>query len=301
MKFLKEVTESVEYLFEESKDPSKPKQYFIEGIFMQGDIKNRNGRIYPTKTLVKEMNRYLKEKVEPKLALGELNHPDTPAVNPERASHLITNLWVEGNNIMGRAKVLDTPLGKIVKTLMDEGVKIGVSSRGFGTVSNVNGTKMVGEDFHLSTVDIVSDPSAPNAFVESILESKEYALLEGQIIEVNEATEKAILEKHGHVYETLSEENTSEKLAKLNEELVLKEFEKLLSESFKHKTEIVHMSKLNHGDTIMENGKMVTLGKNDIKSGNIRGKTYRETKGNVERVLFPSYKEGKISGYTTQR
>ena len=117
MKFLKEVTESVEYQIEET-DSSKPKQYFIEGIFMQGDVKNRNGRIYPTQTLVKEPKRYTEQKINSKQSLGELNHPDSAAINPERASHLITKLWVEGNNIMGRAKVLDTPMGKIVKTLL---------------------------------------------------------------------------------------------------------------------------------------------------------------------------------------
>lgn len=225
MKFLKEVTESVEYLIEET-DSSKPKQYFIEGIFMQGDVKNRNGRIYPTQTLVKEAKRYTEQKINSKQSLGELNHPDSAAINPERASHLITKLWVEGNNIMGRAKVLDTPMGKIVKTLMDEGIKIGVSSRGFGTVTSKNGVKMVGEDFHLATVDIVSDPSAPNAFVEAIMESKEYTLLDGQIIEVNEATEKAILEKHGH--KMLTEQEVVEKF---DEEKLLEGFSKLFTEA----------------------------------------------------------------------
>lgn len=217
MKFITETVESVEYLVEAATENS-PKQYFIEGIFMQGDVKNKNGRIYPTKTLIKEAERYTKTKINERQSLGELNHPAHLQVNPERASHIITKLWCEGNNIMGRAKVLDTPMGKIVKTLMDEGVKLGVSSRGAATMTKTGGAKYVGEDFYLSAVDIVSDPSAPNAFVESIMESKEFAVVDGVITEVSDTSKLAkrvglLLEDDGA----------------LNEAALLEKFSKLLN------------------------------------------------------------------------
>lgn len=190
MKFLKEVNESVEYIVEAKAD-SNDKDYYITGVFMQGDEKNRNGRVYPTDILIKEMNRYTNEMIKTKRSIGELNHPDTIQVNPERASHIITELWQDGNTIKGKAKILNTPMGKLVKSLMDEGIQLGVSSRGVGTIKESKGTKVVGDDFHLATVDIVSDPSAQTAFVENIMESKEYYIDNGIIKEksINEFVE----------------------------------------------------------------------------------------------------------------
>jgi len=158
----------------EAKEDGK-KNYFIEGIFMQGDIKNRNGRIYPSATLENEMKRYSKDFIETKRALGELGHPDGPQINGDRVSHLITDMRREGNDFYGKAKILSTPMGEIVKSLLDEGVKIGVSTRGLGSVkAGRDGVMEVQKDFHLSTVDIVTDPSAPNAFVNGIMENVEY-------------------------------------------------------------------------------------------------------------------------------
>jgi len=173
MKLITEVNESCEVITEANADTGK-KSYFIEGIFMQGDVKNRNGRIYPCQTLEKEMNRYQKEFIEPKRALGELGHPDGPSINGDRVSHLITSMKREGNDFYGKAKILGTPMGEIVKSLLDEGIKIGVSTRGLGSVKERNGIMEVQNDFHLSTVDIVTDPSAPNAFVNGIMENREY-------------------------------------------------------------------------------------------------------------------------------
>lgn len=173
MKLITEVNESCEVITEANADTGK-KSYFIEGIFMQGDVKNRNGRIYPSQTLEKEMTRYQKEFIEPKRALGELGHPDGPQINGDRVSHLITSMKREGNDFYGKAKILGTPMGEIVKSLLDEGIKIGVSTRGLGSVKERNGIMEVQNDFHLSTVDIVTDPSAPNAFVNGIMENREY-------------------------------------------------------------------------------------------------------------------------------
>jgi hypothetical protein len=165
--------DSVEVITEAKEDGKK--NYFIEGIFMQGDIKNRNGRIYPSATLENEMGRYQKEFIETKRALGELGHPDGPQINGDRVSHLITEMRRDGNDFYGKAKILSTPMGEIVKSLLDEGVKIGVSTRGLGSVkAGKNGVMEVQKDFHLSTVDIVTDPSAPNAFVNGIMENVEY-------------------------------------------------------------------------------------------------------------------------------
>ena len=165
--------DSVEVITEAKEDGKK--NYFIEGIFMQGDIKNRNGRIYPSATLENEMGRYQKEFIETKRALGELGHPDGPQINGVRVSHLITEMRRDGNDFYGKAKILSTPMGEIVKSLLDEGVKIGVSTRGLGSVkAGRNGVMEVQKDFHLSTVDIVTDPSAPNAFVNGIMENVEY-------------------------------------------------------------------------------------------------------------------------------
>jgi len=171
MLLITEVNDNINLITEGSE---KDKQYHIEGVFMEAEKKNRNGRRYPKAILEKEVARYNKEFVESNRAMGELGHPDGPTVNLERVSHIIKELKQDGNNITGKAKILDTPYGKIVKNLIDEGVKIGVSSRGMGSLKNVNGVNEVQKDFMLAAVDIVADPSAPNAFVEGIMEGKEW-------------------------------------------------------------------------------------------------------------------------------
>ena len=176
MKLITEMLESdVEFITEAKEDGGK--NYFIEGVFMQGNIKNRNGRMYPMDTLMKEVKRYNKEYVEQNRAYGELGHPQGPTINLERVSHMIKELHQDGNNVRGKAKIMtETPMGKIVKNLMDEGAKLGVSSRGMGTLKpGKNGTNMVQNDFQLATAaDIVADPSAPEAFVEGIMEGVEW-------------------------------------------------------------------------------------------------------------------------------
>tara|TARA_A100001011_G_scaffold283520_1_gene293861 strand:+ start:19612 stop:20208 length:597 start_codon:yes stop_codon:yes gene_type:complete len=172
MKLITETTENIEVITEEK---GSSKDYKIRGIFLQGDIKNRNGRVYPVNVLAKEVNRYNKEFVEKKRAFGELGHPDGPTVNLERVSHMITSLKPEGRNFIGEAKIMDTPYGKIVKNLIDEGAQLGVSSRGMGSMKQVNGKNVINNDFYLATAaDIVADPSAPDAFVEGIMEGKEW-------------------------------------------------------------------------------------------------------------------------------
>ena len=171
MLLITEVNDNVNLVTEEV---NGEKLYHIDGIFMQAEQKNRNGRVYPQKTLMKEVQRYNNEYVKTNRAMGELGHPDGPQLNLERVSHLIKELRVDGNDIYGRAKILDTPYGKIVKDLVKEGVKIGVSSRGMGSLKQVNGVNEVQEDFNLAAVDIVADPSAPDAFVEGIMEGKEW-------------------------------------------------------------------------------------------------------------------------------
>lgn len=154
---------------------SGKKSHYINGIFMQGDLKNRNGRIYPSSILEKEMNRYNEQFVKSKRALGELGHPDGPQINGDRVSHLITDMKREGSNFIGKAKILSTPMGNIVKTFIDEGVKIGVSTRGLGSVKQGrDGIMEVQDDFRLATVDIVTDPSGPDCFVRGIMENTEY-------------------------------------------------------------------------------------------------------------------------------
>lgn len=173
MKLITETIEEVQVLTETSEH--EPKQYFIEGIFMQGDIKNRNGRIYPSTILEKEMLRYGDQFIKTKRALGELGHPDGPQINGDRVSHLITDMKRDGSNFVGKAKILSTPMGNIVKTFIDEGVKVGVSTRGLGSVKPTKeGIMEVQNDFHLATVDIVTDPSGPNCFVNGIMENTEY-------------------------------------------------------------------------------------------------------------------------------
>ena len=164
---------------------------------MQADIKNRNGRIYPMDILNKEVNRYNKEYINEKRAFGELGHPDGPTVNLERASHMITSLKPDGNNFIGEAKILSTPMGTIVKSLMDEGAKLGVSSRGMGSLDQKNGANVVRKDFYLATAaDIVADPSAPNAFVEGIMEGKEWVWNNGLIQEADVAEIKENIEEN---------------------------------------------------------------------------------------------------------
>jgi hypothetical protein len=174
MKLITEVyNDDCEVLTEASEDGKK--HYFIEGIFMQGDIQNRNGRIYPSTVLEKEMKRYDEGFIKTKRALGELGHPNGPQINGDRVSHLIVEMKKDGSNFVGKAKILGTPMGEIVKTFMDEGVKIGVSTRGLGSVKPTkNGIMEVQDDFHLATVDIVTDPSGPNCFVNGIMENTEY-------------------------------------------------------------------------------------------------------------------------------
>ena len=172
MKLITETIEDVQVLTEER---NGKKDYKIKGVFMQADIKNRNGRVYPVETLAKEVRRYSKEFIEKKRAFGELGHPDGPTVNLERVSHMITSLKPEGKNFIGEAKIMDTPYGKIVKNLIDEGAVLGVSSRGMGSIQQQGGRNLVGKDFYLATAaDIVADPSAPDAFVEGIMEGKEW-------------------------------------------------------------------------------------------------------------------------------
>ena len=182
VKLISEAVEEVEYITEEKDDGGK--NYKIRGIFMQADIKNRNGRVYPMEVLDEEVKKYNKNFIEQKRAFGELGHPDGPTVNLERVSHITTSLVPDGKNFLGEAKIMDTPMGKIVKTLMDEGATLGVSSRGMGSLEPKNGANYVKKDFYLATAaDIVADPSAPNAFVEGIYEGKEWVWDNGSLIE----------------------------------------------------------------------------------------------------------------------
>lgn len=177
MKLITELTEDVRYVKENVGNGEKT--YFIEGVFMQSDVKNRNGRIYPKNTLIKECQRYIKEYVEKGRAMGELNHPSGPTVNLDRVSHIIKELYEDKSNVYGKAKVLDTPMGRIVKNLIDEGAQLGVSTRGMGSLKSKNGYQEVQEDFMLAAIDIVADPSAPNAFVNGIMEGREWVFENG--------------------------------------------------------------------------------------------------------------------------
>ena len=191
MKLITETIENIEVLTEDKANGKK--DYKIRGVFMQADIKNRNGRVYPVDTLAKEVKRYTNEFINKKRAFGELGHPDGPTVNLERVSHMITSLKPEGKNFIGEAKVMDTPYGKIVKNLIDEGAQLGVSSRGMGSIQSMQGKNIVGKDFYLATAaDIVADPSAPDAFVEGIMEGKEWVWDNGVLksIEVEQYKEE---------------------------------------------------------------------------------------------------------------
>ena len=192
MKLITEEVARVKFIVE---GKGSQKKMYIEGVFLQGEIKNRNGRMYPISTLAKEVGRYNESFVTKGRALGELGHPEGPTVNLDRVSHKITSLVREGNNFRGKAQLLSTPMGKIASSLIGEGVKLGVSSRGVGSLrESSNGCKMVGEDFQLATAaDIVADPSAPDAFVNGIMEGKEWVWEGGTLREqLAERTEKRI-------------------------------------------------------------------------------------------------------------
>ena len=194
---MKLITESIEDIQILTEEKDGKKTLYIEGVFLQSEIKNRNGRIYPFGVLQKEVERYSEEYVKAGRALGELGHPDGPTVNLDRVSHKITSLKAEGNNFIGKARILDTPMGTIAKSLLGEGVKLGVSSRGMGSLKEENGVKYVSDDFMLATAaDIVADPSAPDAFVNGIMEGKEWVwegglLRERQIQEMKKEIENA--------------------------------------------------------------------------------------------------------------
>ena len=182
MKLITEEIRNVKYIVEQSKDGKK--NYSIKGIFMQSDVKNKNGRIYPQHILQREVVRYNKDFINKNRAFGELGHPEGPTVNLERVSHMIKSLYPDGNNFIGEAKILDTPYGKIVKSLIDEGASLGVSSRGMGTLQNTGNANLVKDDYYLATAaDIVADPSAPDAFVEGIMEGKEWVRDNGKLKE----------------------------------------------------------------------------------------------------------------------
>ena len=190
MKLITETIEDIEVLTEAN--AAGVKQYKIKGVFMQADIKNRNGRVYPVQTLAKEVARYNEQFINKKRAFGELGHPDGPTVNLERVSHMITSLKSEGKNFIGEAKIMDTPYGKIVKNLIDEGAQLGVSSRGMGSIQG----STVGKDFYLATAaDIVADPSAPDAFVEGIMEGKEWVWDNGMLKSVAVEQYKSEIQK----------------------------------------------------------------------------------------------------------
>ena len=172
---MKLITENVEEITVLTEEKNGKKHLYIEGVFLQSEIKNRNGRVYPFSVLEKEVGRYNEEYVKSGRALGELGHPDGPTVNLDRVSHKITSLRAEGNNFIGKARILDTPMGKIAASLLDEGVKLGVSSRGMGSIDKREDASYVRDDFMLATAaDIVADPSAPDAFVDGIMEGKEW-------------------------------------------------------------------------------------------------------------------------------
>lgn len=195
MKLITEVFEQNKIIVEEKL--GKGKQYFIEGIFLQSELKNRNGRVYPEATMDKEVQRYTEEYIKKNRAYGELGHPDTPSINLDRVSHMITSLKKEGTNYVGRAKILDTPMGQIAKGLLDGGANLGVSSRALGSLkTNRDGVQVVQDDFMLSTAaDIVADPSAPNAFVQGIMEGREWVFVDGKYVERHIEEAKKMIQK----------------------------------------------------------------------------------------------------------
>jgi hypothetical protein len=193
MKLIREVFEQTNLIVEEKL--GKKKEYFIEGVFLQSEVTNRNGRMYQESVMDKEVGRYIKEYVEKNRAYGELGHPDTPSINLDRVSHLITSLRKEGTNWVGKAKILETPMGSIARGLLDGGANLGVSSRALGSLKmNKEGVQVVQDDFMLSTAaDIVADPSAPDAFVRGIMESAEWVYVDGKFVEKHiEEVQRAI-------------------------------------------------------------------------------------------------------------
>jgi Prohead core protein serine protease len=183
MRLIREVYEQTNTIVESKL--GKGKEYFIEGIFLQSELKNRNGRMYPESVMDNEVGRYIKESVDKNRAYGELGHPDTPSINLDRVSHMIVSLRKEGTNYIGKAKILETPMGQIARGLLDGGANLGVSSRALGSLqTNNEGVQIVQDDFMLSTAaDIVADPSAPDAFVRGIMESKEWVFVDGKFVE----------------------------------------------------------------------------------------------------------------------
>ena len=196
MKLITEQIEEVKFLTE---DNNGTKSHYIQGVFLQGEIKNRNGRVYPIDILEREVGRYTEQNISKNRALGELGHPEGPTVNLDRASHKIESLVREGNNYIGKAKILDTPMGKIAKSLLGEGVSLGVSSRGVGSLREMGGANYVRDDYQLATAaDIVADPSAPDAFVEGIMEGKEWVwdnglLKEQEVSQIKKQIDSATL------------------------------------------------------------------------------------------------------------
>ena len=196
MKLITEQIEEVKFLTE---DNNGKKNHYIQGVFLQGEIKNRNGRVYPIDILEREVGRYTTENISKNRALGELGHPEGPTVNLDRASHKIESLVREGNNYIGKAKILDTPMGQIAKSLLGEGVSLGVSSRGVGSLREMGGANYVRDDYQLATAaDIVADPSAPDAFVEGIMEGKEWVwdnglLKEQEVSQIKKQIDSATL------------------------------------------------------------------------------------------------------------
>ena len=192
MKLITETIENVKLITEEK---NGKKLLYIEGVFLQSELKNRNGRMYPFSVLDREVKRYNEEYVKSKRALGELGHPDGPTINLDRVSHRITDLRAEGNNFIGKAQILDTPIGNIAKNLLDEGVQLGVSSRGMGSIQKSEDCNVVADDFMLTTAaDIVADPSAPDAFVNGIMEGKEWVWCNGILKETEVAKYKGIMD-----------------------------------------------------------------------------------------------------------
>ena len=193
MKLIKEITETVSYLTE---DANGKKNLFIEGPFLVSEVKNKNGRLYEKNTMMKEVSRYTENYINKNRAFGELGHPDSPTINLDRVSHMITSLREDGNHWIGRAKILDTPMGNIAKSLIEGGAQLGVSSRGMGSLKLINGVNVVQPDFYLATAaDIVADPSAPGAFVQGIMEGKEWMLVDGTWTEVHIEESRKMIQK----------------------------------------------------------------------------------------------------------
>ena len=196
MKLIREVLDTTNYIIEE-KGLGKGKQYFIEGVFLQSELVNRNGRMYQEKIMDKEVARYMESHVSKNRAYGELGHPDTPSINLDRVSHLIVDLRKEGTNYIGKAKILETPMGMIARGLLDGGANLGVSSRALGSLkTNRDGIQIVQDDFMLSTAaDIVADPSAPDAFVRGIMEGKQWVFVDGKFVEEQIEEAKSLIKR----------------------------------------------------------------------------------------------------------